>query len=117
MPPILALAVSPDGKNIALGCGTSAFVYKVSNGRLEPRLPLGTTAVSNSASIRIQRLNFSADSKRLICALQAMNESKKVVVHIKTWASAGAVFQEENPWDPVGLAEVGVLSARSLKMH
>ena len=39
-----------------------------------------------------------------------MHESKKVVVHVKTWASAGAEFREENAWNPVNLAEVRLIS-------
>ncbi|KAF2177155.1 hypothetical protein K469DRAFT_810043 [Zopfia rhizophila CBS 207.26] len=69
-PVVLALALSPDGTTIALGCGDSTLVYRTVAGEVYKTWKLPRPNDLNRRAVRVHKLNFSVDSRRLISCIQ-----------------------------------------------
>ncbi|KAJ2891123.1 hypothetical protein MKZ38_000910 [Zalerion maritima] len=87
-----SLAVSRDDSKIALGCGQVVHLYSRIHGRLslEATLNCHSNALTYAPSNRrIQRVNFSMDSKKLIAATQESENPQKQPVFVCTWDCFG----------------------------
>jgi len=106
IPLATSLAVSLDDDLIALGCGSSVLIYRV-YGALSQIYQVGTQIDSSAGSIRLQRLSFSTDSKRLLAATQvSTHTSDKQAIRFVVWERTGAQFQNIAQVDPVQLTMV-----------
>ncbi|KAF2463997.1 uncharacterized protein BDR25DRAFT_346915 [Lindgomyces ingoldianus] len=102
-PVVLALALSPDGANIALGCGKYTLVYRKLNEELRGPWKLSPSADIGSHAVRVHKVNFSVDSKRLISSMQVEKNSHKHAVHVSIWTCFGSDIKLESQLDPVNL--------------
>jgi hypothetical protein len=114
VPLALSIAISPDGKFVAVSCGSSVLIHRVQNNELLKDYQVGTQIDSSSGSIRLQRLSFSTDSKKLVCATQVASRSTdRQTVHVKVWERSGAEWRNGASVEPVSLTMVSKLSFNS----
>jgi hypothetical protein len=114
VPLALSIAISPDGKFVAVSCGSSVLIHRIQNSELLKDYQVGTQIDSSSGSIRLQRLNFSTDSKKLVCATQVASRSTdRQTVHIKVWERSGAEWRNGASVEPVPLTMVSGLPFNS----
>ncbi|ORY18409.1 hypothetical protein BCR34DRAFT_554164 [Clohesyomyces aquaticus] len=107
-PVVLTLALAPDGANIALGCGSFTLVYRVLNSELRGPWKLSPPTDLGNRAVRVHKLNFSIDSKRLISSIQVEKNSHKHAVYVAIWTCFGADLTLESQLDPVSLTVVRV---------
>jgi hypothetical protein len=108
IPLATSLTVSLDDDLIALGCGSSILIYRV-HGELSQIYQAGTQIDSSAGSIRLQRLGFSTDSKRLVAATQVSSQSSdNHMVRFMIWERNGAQFHNVVQVDPVQLTIVRI---------
>jgi hypothetical protein len=109
-----SLAVSINDNLVALGCGNAILIYRV-HGELSQIYQVGTQIDSSASSIRLQRLSFSTDSKRLVAATQVSSQtSDKQMVRFMIWERNGAQFKNAAQVDPVQLTTVRILISYSI---
>ncbi|KAK3324466.1 hypothetical protein B0T19DRAFT_477361 [Cercophora scortea] len=102
-----ALAVSRDDTKIAVSCGAVVFLYNVTDGtvRLTGTPPAHSRSRAVPGNRRLQRLNFSIDSKVLVVATQEHDEGQTYPIYVTLWRclpeSPGLKFEAE--LDPVFL--------------
>jgi hypothetical protein len=109
VPLALAIAISPDGKFVAVGCGSSVRIHRIRAGELQVDYQVGTQIDSSAGSIRRQKLNFSTDSKKLVCATQVASRSTdRQTVHVKVWERSEAEWRNGASVEPVPLTMVAV---------
>jgi hypothetical protein len=107
IPQAMSLVISPEKDLIAVGCGSSVLIYRLRDGELQKDYQVGTEIDSSKGSIRLQRLNFSSDSKKLMSATQVSSHlTDKQVVHIKIWERVGVEFRNGPPVEDVQLTVV-----------
>jgi predicted DCC family thiol-disulfide oxidoreductase YuxK len=110
VPLATSIATSPDGTLVALGCGSSVLIYRIQNGELQKVYQVGTQIDSSSGSIRLQKLNFSTDSKKLVCATQvASHSTDRHTVHVKVWELYGEEWRNGVSVEPVPLTMVRII--------
>lgn len=103
-----SLTVSLRYDLIALGCGSSILIYHV-HGGLSQISQLGID--SSASSIRLQRLSFSTDSKRLVVATQVSSQiSDRQTVRFMIWERNGDHFEDVAQVDPTQLTMVRILT-------
>ncbi|KAK3687889.1 hypothetical protein B0T22DRAFT_489690 [Podospora appendiculata] len=102
-----ALAVSRDDTKIAVSCGAVVFLYNVTDGiaRLIGTPPAHSRSRTIAGNRRLQRLNFSIDSKVLVVATQEHDDGQTYPIYVTLWRflpeSPGLKFEAE--LDPVNL--------------
>ncbi|KAK0715433.1 hypothetical protein B0H67DRAFT_553957 [Lasiosphaeris hirsuta] len=109
LPPSLspiALAVSRDDSKVAVGCGRTVLFYGINDGvpvtlkQLPAHSKLQATEPGTHRAQRLQKLNFSIDSKTLIAATQEptskTREHQGHQVHIRLWN----LFADDTPAPP-----------------
>jgi hypothetical protein len=106
VPHILAFAISPDGSLIAVGCGDFTLLYRLEENDLQGPWKLQPAIDLQGRAPRIQKLNFSVDSTRLLSAIQAEYSGHKHAVYISIWKELGAEAELETQVDPVYLTMV-----------
>ncbi|KAK3352435.1 hypothetical protein B0T25DRAFT_185914 [Lasiosphaeria hispida] len=103
----IALAVSRDDAKVAIGCGKTVLFYGINNGvpvtlkQLPAHSQCATTMPDTYRVQRLQKLNFSTDSKTLIAATQEptqepttnTREHQGHQVHIRLWT----LFPDDPP--------------------
>lgn len=103
---ILALAVSPDGKTIALGYGGFSLLWSVNgSGLLRPQKIFYSKDLPKG-SVRGQKMNFSADSKRLVSCIQVSRTPQKHDMYAAIWVNSAEGFELETELDAVELSVV-----------
>ncbi|KAF2702784.1 hypothetical protein K504DRAFT_539343 [Pleomassaria siparia CBS 279.74] len=95
IPAILAFALSPDGTHVAVGCGNFTLMYRIIGGGLSHPTRLNSMAGMETQAVRIQRLNFSVDSKRFVSAIQVEQGTQKHAAYISTWTCVETNFNLE----------------------
>src|SRR5271170_2290982 len=85
MPLIQTIAISPDGTFVALGCGNLVLVYRILDGNFEKAKEINLKSKTAAQSIRYQRVGFSVDSKKLVCASQVSQSVQRHAVITGIW--------------------------------
>lgn len=106
IPTIHALALSPNGTMVALGCGEYSLVYRMAGHDFLEPMKLPHSKRSSRAAIRAQKLNFSVDSQRLVSCIQTERTSHKHDVYAAIWACSESGILLETELDPVELSVV-----------
>jgi hypothetical protein len=109
IPLIQTLAISPDGTFVALGCGVVVLVFRILNGNFEKAKEINLKPKLAAQSVRYQRVGFSVDSKKLVCASQVSQSVQKHAVITGIWECSGAEIREYGWIEPVPIPVVSLL--------
>jgi hypothetical protein len=107
---VLALALSPNGMMIALGCGRFSLLYRVHSGELFGPQKLWHSK-SPKASVCSQKLNFSVDSTRVVSCIQVGRSSQKHDLYVAIWVCDDEEFELERQLDPIELSVVSLMAS------
>ena len=105
----MSLAISPDGSQVALGCGSLIVIYRIINGEFQISHQLMTNIDPSGGRIRYQKLRFSVDSKRLVSATQEFHNSNTHTVNMHVWTCAENDVYQVSQLDPLLLTVVSAL--------
>jgi hypothetical protein len=123
VPRVLSLAVSPDQRKIALGCGSTIILIRFAerekgsqHGYVIERASI--RAVCSEKNSRAHQLSFTPDSSRLISAVQVPGNGipHQHQVHTEVWKCARAL-ELESPLGSVTIVVVSTFHSRSNDAH
>ncbi|KAF2105986.1 hypothetical protein BDV96DRAFT_591658 [Lophiotrema nucula] len=100
-PAIHCMSLSHDGNTIALGCGHVILVYKLSTERVTGPWKLYPNVDLRSRVVRLQRVSFSPDSRKLVSAIQVEHNTHKHAIFVSVWGSVDNEFRLEAQLEPV----------------
>lgn len=106
IPLIQTLAISPDGTFVALGCGHIVLIYRILNENLEKAKDINIKSRTAGQSVRYQRIGFSVDSKKFVCASQVSQSVQKHAVLTGIWECSGSEIREYGWLDPIPIPVV-----------
>jgi hypothetical protein len=94
-----SLAISPDGRLVALGWGTTVQLYKFAGDGVTLLTAVLIHESHSGAVVRYQTLNFTLDSSKLIAATQEIMDTHKHTVYLRVWDCKDEIKPQ---WRPQG---------------
>ena len=113
MPSVSILSLSPDGLNIALGCGKCIYVYTRLNDEVRGPRKLPLLNNTETQAVRAHRLNFSVDSRKLLSCIQVKNKSPQNALCISIWTCDDSGFELDSQLSPILLSQSVLVSSTS----